>query len=186
MVGYANPVLVNVETDGRYNNPIFNSDVTAFQAGTQVVQTMVENNTKLKHIVSVFTGNKLCKVASRLRNKGIEVLCPNHAGHCSANLAEDSVIGNETEYARQCTIELNDKLKIAHVTTDGDSKAVNGITNAQRSNVKILRDVRHLANSMKRAVQNCTFSLSMFSGTNKKEILNKDLGWTLRHGVLQN
>ncbi|CAC5376449.1 unnamed protein product [Mytilus coruscus] len=142
MVGYANPVLVNVETDGRYNNPIFNSDVTAFQAGTQVVQTMVENNTKLKHIVSVFTGNKLCKVASRLRNKGIEVLCPNHAGHCSANLAEDSVIGNETEYARQCTIELNDKLKIAHVTTDGDSKAVNGITNAQRSNVKILRDAR--------------------------------------------
>ena len=53
MVGYANPVLVNVETDGRYNNPIFNSDVTAFQAGTQVVQTMVENNTKLKQIVSV-------------------------------------------------------------------------------------------------------------------------------------
>ncbi|CAG2241819.1 unnamed protein product [Mytilus edulis] len=93
-------------------------------------------------------------VSIMLRNKGIEVLCPNHAGHCSANLAEDSVIGNETEYARQCTIELNDKLKIAHVTTDGDSKAVNGITNAQRSNVKILRDVRHLANSIKRAVQN--------------------------------
>ncbi|CAG2241828.1 unnamed protein product [Mytilus edulis] len=173
MVGYANPVLVNVETDGRYNNPIYNSDVTAFQAGTQVVQTMVENNTKLKQIVSVYTGNKLCQVASKLRNKGIEVLCPNHAGHCSANLAEDSVIGNETEYARQCTIELNDNLKIAHVTTDGDSKAVNGITNAQCSNVKVLRDIRHLGNSMKRAVQNSTFSLSMFSGKNKRNLKHR-------------
>jgi hypothetical protein len=66
-----------------------------FQAGTQVVQTMCENNTKNKQIVSVFLGNKLCNVASRLRNKGIAVKCPNHNGHCTANLAEDAVIGFE-------------------------------------------------------------------------------------------
>jgi hypothetical protein len=70
--------LVNVESDARYNNPIYSSGVTPFQAGTQVVQTMCENNTKNKHIVSVFLGNKLCNVASRLRNKGIVVKCPNH------------------------------------------------------------------------------------------------------------
>jgi hypothetical protein len=94
MCGFENPNLVNVESDARYNN----SGVTPFQAGTQVVQTMCENNTKNKKIVSVFLGNKLCNVTSRLRNKGIVVKCPHHNGHCTANLADDAVIGNETEY----------------------------------------------------------------------------------------
>jgi hypothetical protein len=40
-----------------YNNPIYSSGVTPFQAGTQVVQTMCENSTKNKKIVSVFLGN---------------------------------------------------------------------------------------------------------------------------------
>jgi hypothetical protein len=42
-----NPNLVNVELDARYDNPIYNSGVTQFQAGTQV-QTMYENNTENK------------------------------------------------------------------------------------------------------------------------------------------
>jgi hypothetical protein len=88
---------------------------------------MCENITKNKQIVSVFLGNKLCNVASRLRNKGIAVKCPNHNGHCTANLAEDAVIVNETEYSRPCTTELHDTLKIANITTDGDSKSFNGL-----------------------------------------------------------
>jgi hypothetical protein len=70
MCGFENPNLVNVESDARYNNPIYNSGVTPFQAGTQVVQTMCENNTKNKKIVFVFLGNKLCNVAS---NQGCEI-----------------------------------------------------------------------------------------------------------------
>lgn len=173
MVGHSNPNYVNVESDGRYNNPIYNSDVTAFQAGTQVVQTMIENNSSNKRIISVYTGNKLCNVASRLRNKGIEVLCPNHAGYCSANLAEDDVIGNETEYAKQCTIELNDTLQVRNITTDGDSRAASGVVNAQKSSVTVLRDVRHLASGIKRAIQNCTFSTTMFQGSNKRNLKHR-------------
>jgi hypothetical protein len=101
-------------------------------------------------------------VASRLRNKGSVVKCPHHNGHCTANLAEDAVIGNETEYRRQCTTVLNDTLKIANITTDGDSKSFNGVNNAQGKGATQLRDIRHLSNSMKRAVQNGTFSLSMY------------------------
>ena len=173
MCGFENPNLVNVESDARYNNPIYNSGVTPFQAGTQVVQTMCENNTKNKKIVSVFLGNKLCNVASRLRNKGIVVKCPHHNGHCTANLAEDAVIGNETEYSRQCTTELNDTLKIVNITTDGDSKSFNGVNNAQGKGATQLRDIRHLSNSMKRAVHNCTFSLSMFAGKNKNNMKSR-------------
>ena len=56
--------------------------------------------------------------------------CPHHNGHCTANLAEDAVIGNETEYSRQCANELNDTLKIANIITDGDSKSFNGVNKA--------------------------------------------------------
>ena len=35
--GFENPNLVNVESKARYNNPIYSSGVTPFQAGTQVV-----------------------------------------------------------------------------------------------------------------------------------------------------
>jgi hypothetical protein len=59
------------------------------------------------------------------------VKCPHHNGHCTANLAEDTVIGNETEYSRQYTTGLNDTLKIANITTDGDSKSCNSVNNAQ-------------------------------------------------------
>lgn len=173
LVGYSNPRLVNVETDARYNNPLYNSDATAFQAGTQVVQTMAENNTKSKRIISVYTGNKLCLVASRLRNKGENVECPNHTGHCTANLTEQFAIGNESEHTKHCTLEINDSLQIDHLTSDGDSKALNGVKKAQHSKVKALRDVRHLANSMKRAVQNCTFSPNMFTGKNKRNLKHR-------------
>jgi hypothetical protein len=131
MCGFENPSLVIVESDARYNNPIYNSGVTPFQAGTQVVQTMCENNTNNKKIVSVFLGKKLCNVTSRQRIKGIVVKCPLHNGHCTANLAEGAVIGNEKEYSRQCSNGLNDTLKIANITTDGDSKSFNGVNKAQ-------------------------------------------------------
>jgi hypothetical protein len=61
-------------------------------------------------------------VASRLRGKGFNIICPNHYGLCTANLAEDAVIGNETVYSKKCAVEVSDYLKISHITTDGDSK----------------------------------------------------------------
>ena len=85
--------------------------------------------------------------------------CPHHNRHCTAHLAEDAVIGNGTEYSRQCTTRLNNTLKIANITTDGDNKSFNGVNNPQGRGATQLRDIRHLSNSMKRAFQNCTFSL---------------------------
>jgi hypothetical protein len=58
---------------------------TPFQAGTQVTYSMIENNTTDIKIVSLFTGNKLCNVASRLRGKGFNLifrdLCINRNNH---------------------------------------------------------------------------------------------------------
>jgi hypothetical protein len=95
---------------------------------------------------------------------------PNHDGLCTANIAEDAVLGNETVYSKKCAVEVSDYLKISHIATDGDSKAFRGIKEIHGPNVTSLRDVRHLAGSLKRAILKCTFSESLFSGINK---LNK-------------
>lgn len=129
--GLSDPNLVRAEGDGRYNNPMFKGD-TPFQAGTQVTYVMCENNSNLKRIISVFTGNKLCTTASKLRNKGHEVVCPNHSGTCTANIAQDESIGNEYKWSSECAQEVNDTLIISHFTTDGDSKAIIGVRNAKK------------------------------------------------------
>jgi hypothetical protein len=134
---------------------------------------MIENNTKDKKILSLFTGNKLCNVASRLRGKGFNIICPNHGGLCTANIAEDAVIGNETAYSKECAEEVSDYLKISHITTDGDSKAFRCVKEIHGPNVKSRGDVRHLAESLKRAILKCTFSTSLFSGINKMNKKNR-------------
>lgn len=173
LCGLSNVNHINAEGDSRYNNPILNTGVTPFQAGTQVTTVMCENNTLDKKIISLYTGSKLCVVASRLRGKGIEVLCPNHEGICTANIAEDASIGNEAVYSAKCAEEVSDFLKIAHITTDGDSKSFQGVKKIHGPNVKALRCVRHLSVSLKRAVVRCTFSTSMFSGPNKNSQRSK-------------
>lgn len=171
--GLSDEKLVRVESDCRYNNPLINSGTTPFQAGTQVVCTMSENNTSAKQIVSLFTGNKLCSVAARLKGKGFKIVCPNHEGVCTANIAEDASIGNEGAYSSWCATEVSDYLKISHITTDGDSRAFQGVKQVHGTNVEALRDVRHLSASMKRAITRCTFSPSLFAGTNKLNQKNR-------------
>lgn len=173
LCGLSNEKLVRVESDCRYNNPLINSGTTPFQAGTQVVCTMSENNTSTKQIVSLFTGNKLCSVATRLRGKGIEIICPNHGGVCTANIAEDASIGNEAVYSSSCATEISDYLKISHITTDGDSKSYQGVKQVHGINVEALRDVRHLSATMKRAITRCTFSPDLFSGAKKANLKNR-------------
>ena len=62
--GLTNCNLVRVESDACYNNPLFSAGTTPFQAGTQVTYSMIEINTTDKKMVSLFTGNILCNVAS--------------------------------------------------------------------------------------------------------------------------
>jgi len=71
-------------------------------------------------------------------------------------------IGNETAYSKQCAEEVSDYLKISHITTDGDSKTFRGVKEIHGPNVMSLRDVRHLAGSLKRVILKCTFSTSVF------------------------
>jgi len=56
-IGQKDAKTVNVEGDTCYNNPMFNSDSTPFQAGSIATTTFCENNTKAKKIVGVHIAN---------------------------------------------------------------------------------------------------------------------------------
>lgn len=103
MVGYANTYLVNVK--GMGNTTIQYIKVGSLRSKLEYMLfkqwlSMILN---LQKCVGVCTGNKLYKVASQFRNKGIQVLFPNHADIVSKF---STIFSNwkETEYARQFTL----------------------------------------------------------------------------------
>ncbi len=169
LCGLKDETKVNVEGDTCYNNPLFNSGHTPFQAGTIAVTTMCENNTRSKRIIGVHIANKLCMVASRLRNRGIAVDCPNHDGQCTANVCESEVIGNEEKWNEQVARKINTDLNIASFTGDGDSKGHSGVDKAQVQQTVHFKDLRHLGNSLKRAINKAQFSRGMFAGPASKK-----------------
>ena len=162
---------IRIEGDARYNNPLFSGGgKTPFQPATQVTYTVCENTTPEKKVIAIFTGNKLCKVAQLERNRGRAVKCPHHAGTCTADLEEDSAIGDERAWVKKCTQQLQQsKLTVSHFTGDGDSKAFEGVKEMQKSTVDRLYDLRHLANAQKRFVQKIQFTASVLPATQMKE-----------------
>lgn len=161
------------EGDCRYNNALASGvGKTPYQPGTQAVYTIAENITPRKNVIQVVCKNKLCQKAASLRSAGHTVKCPDHEGHCSANLDPYSSIGDEGEWAAEGfrnMLEGRPNLAIQYFTTDGDSRAFKGLEQVQavlESTVKPvhLRDIRHLTESMRHAVKKADFSLKMFPG----------------------
>lgn len=176
---------INVEGDGRYNNPLYSSlGKTPYQPATQAVYTISENLTPKKKIIAVSLKNKLCRNAELLRSKGGDVTCPDHAGVCTANIAWDAPIGNEREMAAECVHDLvngPDSILIDHFTGDGDSAAFKGVERAQEMKTDIkpkrLSDGGHLTRGMYRFIKAQKFSDKMFGGNIAKSKRDK------RHGM---
>jgi len=169
---------VAVESDCRYNNPL-NSGAgkTPFQPGTQVVNTFCENLSPEKEIIALNIKNKLCKTAQLLKNRGERVTCPNHPGHCSANISMDTSIGDEYTWCQEGLEEMSkdtDPLKINWLTTDLDSRAGEALKNmSSQSGLESinLKCTRHLSQSQRRRASNMKFSKDMFP---VKTVLAKD------------
>jgi len=135
-----------------------------------VTYTVCENSTPAKKVIAVFTGIKLCKVTQLKRNQGIAVKCPNRDGICTANLTEDTAIGDERSWVTKCTQQLAaSNLTVSHFTEDGDSKAFAGIKEMHKSIAERLYDLRHLANAQKRFVQKIPFTASVLPAIQMKD-----------------
>jgi hypothetical protein len=167
------PIIV--EGDCRYNNPLGSSTgKTPYQPATQAVYTIAESLTPKKQVLAVVCKNKLCKKAESLRQSGQPVTCPDHSGHCSANIKPEDSIGNEGRWASEgftSMFEDHPDLAFKYFTTDGDSRAFTGLesVHGQFSTVQPIqmRDPRHLSENMRHAVAKASFSPDMFPGRTK-------------------
>lgn len=175
LCGNKRPSLVRVESDKRYNNPLFRAEETPFQGGTQGVQLVVENNTSKKLVIGAEIENQLCSTGARLRNKGNVVECPFHSGTCTQTLPETETIGNECRSSAAAIRQVNETLTVSHYTADGDSRSHKGVDKAQQGKYSAihLRDVRHLAKSLKRNINKAQFSANMFKGATKVNLRNR-------------
>ncbi|XP_078317890.1 uncharacterized protein LOC144620581 [Crassostrea virginica] len=153
-----------------YNNSMFSAvGKNPFQAGTQVTYTLCENVTKKKRVISVFCGNKLCKVGELMRSRGESVTCPGH-DNCTANIPADENIGNEKRWAGQCLDEIqqdSSPLILSQLTTDGDSTATLGASTQQGQNIENLKDLHHFFESQRKQTCKAPFSDKMFPGGTK-------------------
>ncbi|KAL4227726.1 lens induction in camera-type eye [Mactra antiquata] len=173
IIGQKNPKDINVEGDTCYNNPIFNNETTPFQAGTIATTTFCENNTKSKKVIGVNIASKVCIIGSRLRNKGKNVTCPNYHGKCTGNISPDAVIGDEEKWSAIVAQQIQSEVKIVGYTGDGDAKNHQGDSRVTQSKVTHMKDVRHLGNSVRRAVNRANFSAGMFQGASKCNLRNR-------------
>lgn len=184
--GKRDPSTIAVEGDGRYNNPLYSGGgKTPFQPATQLTYTMSENETPRKQTIAVFTGNKLCHKGSLLRSQGNQIECPYHEG-CTANLPMSSSIGDEHLAAKKCVEQLKtdkEPLQVRYFTSDGDSRAHEGIIDAQEGTESFnLRDIRHFGESQRKKIAKVQFSRGIFpwaKTTAEREKLQKRLAWDI-------
>ena len=120
--------------------------------------------------IGVHIASKSCVRASQLRNKGGKVSCPNHAGYCSANITGETPIGQEDQWNEKAARQISQDLNLTHFT--GDSKGHKGVNKCQENTVISLKDLRHLANYMKRQVYITPFTKTMFP-CNKSNLKNR-------------
>nr|XP_022288482.1 uncharacterized protein LOC111100689 [Crassostrea virginica] len=124
----------------------------------------VEGDGRGKKIISCTTRNKLCSKRSRGENR------TEHPVECAATLPYQHPIGREDQAVEEICLEfLSDPEPtfISHITTDGDSTTFHGAERAmaeREQTVEALRDIRHLAQSQKKAADNAKFSIQMFPG----------------------
>ena len=167
---------ISIACDTRYNSAI-GSGNTPFQAGTQAVFAVTEQETPQKKILHVGTFSKLCPRGTMLRKKDKGISCPNHEGGCTANLQPSASIGLEGNYAaHSAKILKKDGIEIRDVTSDGDSNIHKGIADTFGDNsIERLTDSFHSARNVKGAIKRTDFSKQMFPGTKRRRDSLKSL-----------
>lgn len=161
---------IMVEGDCRYNNPLRTAaGKTPYQPATQAVYTVCENMTDQKQVLAIVCKNKLCRVAELLRKDGHQVTCPDHDGHCSADLQPDDPIGDEGTWASEAFRDMFsscESVSFDYFTTDGDSRAFKGLLQVQGEYSSVvpehLRDTRHLMENLRYAIKAASFTSHMF------------------------
>ena len=150
------PEGISASCDGRYNNR--QSSNTPFQAATQAIFSVTENNTPAKKVIMIDCENKLCSK----RTSGKEHICQEH---CSTTMKFEDPIGLEQRPASKCAKQLKtEDLKLKSVTNDTDSPVFPAFKECSPEVVHF-KDPRHTSNCFRKHIISAAFSKTMFPGT---------------------
>ena len=159
------PEGISVSVDGRYNTA--QNSNTPFQAASQSVFSVTENNTEKHQVINVVLESKLCSSKSHRLKAGKDATCPNHEG-CTATLKPSDSIGLESRSAFKAAMALKaDNTPIEEVTNDGDAEMISAFWNIFGNYIRNLKDPRHFSHAQKRYVLKTEFSRLMFPATTK-------------------
>lgn len=173
--GLSTTAPINVEMDGRYSNPIYSAvGNSPFQAATQVSHVTAESVTSKKYVIDIQTHSKLCQQGEILRKKTGHRPCPDHPG-CTADLAQNAVIGNEKQWAQDSLLGLSgDGINVNIVTTDPDSSSYRAAAELYGQGTLTTQpqhqlDTHHISRGQRKNIKTTYFSQSMFPGDTAAE-----------------
>ena len=153
---------VGVSVDSTYNNRP--NSLTFFQAGTQSVFSVIEDESPEKKVVQVILESKLCTTKHILLKMGQPADCPNHAG-CTADLKPSDSIGQESRPALTSATKLEQAgVILSRLTNDGDDVVIPAYRQIFKQCLNF-KDPIHYSKCQKRYIERKRFSLSMFPGT---------------------
>lgn len=154
-----------ISVDSSYNNR--QNSNSAFQAGTQSRQTIVEDMTEEKKVILLTLESKLCSTRHHRLKAGLPAECPNHEG-CTATIKRSDAIGDEARASFKSALELDKaKCAVARVTNDGDSKIIWSFRAVFGDECETLKDPRHFSLAQKKYAILTPFSMTMFPGETK-------------------
>lgn len=160
--------VIDVEADGRYNNSWGSGwGKTPTQPATQCSYLVCENVTEEKKVISVGTWSRLCTCDVKSKYGP-------HKESCPADMASNSVMGNEKLYLGECIGEINaDDISIRYLTMDGDFKTRRLLQTILQPDptvdVAVLYCLRHLNKLLQKTARNQNFSAKMFPGRLKAD-----------------
>ena len=155
---------VTVSLDGWYPTKY---STGPWQASSQVAFTVMDSKTN--KVLVAHTASKLCPSATRLRNLGQEVDCPNGHPGCTANLDKLATIGQEGHYASEVAKVLQaENINVTEFCSDADSKIKNRFKKIF-PNAEHRLDRNHLSRGLKRGLINAKLSDTLFSLKTVKE-----------------
>ena len=152
---------IAIAVDTAYNNR--NNPNTPYQAGTQAITTVTEDETPGKKILAVITDSKVCPNGQRLRTMGVDVSCPSTSHNCTATLKVGEPIGNEGRYSRKAGEVLRqDNISVHTVISDGDSKIKYGFEEGLGHSSENVKCNRHHSRNVEKMAKKTEFSQQIF------------------------
>ena len=138
---------INITVDVRYNSTnLKNSYSCGGQNASQALGTAFSWQSDQREIIAFQLDNKLCKLGSSLRSKGLNVTCLGHVG-CTANVLAMETL-SEYRIGKHIGDSLaQDNVAVKYVATDGDALASRGIQDAMPAGMETQRqsDTTHLS-----------------------------------------